>query len=195
MDVREWLQNTVDREPPDGDDCHGFPDFLQPDRYAEHHRGRQSQRRRRRGSSHSPPAVLRRAPKRKGKATSSQPATADQWHPVASATTSGHGTSDSASIADDRRERVRDPSPARIFERRARRKTRPDRYEPNPKKRKKDGHTGDQRKRKPKHRKTRQHNGDGARTNGLVQSFQLKNRPKNQRLTVSAVLCSSLQID
>ncbi|KAM3420141.1 hypothetical protein BST61_g3441 [Cercospora zeina] len=66
--------------------------------------------------------------------------------------------------------------------RRPRHKTRADCYETKPK-RKKARNIRDVKESKSKHRKSRR-TGDGTRTAGLVQSFQLKNRSNNNRLTL-----------
>jgi len=70
--------------------------------------------------------------------------------------------------------------PIKVYEKRARHKTKPDRYEYKPKK----GKEEHEPKKSKSKRQKRDRTADGARTTGIVQSFQLKNGPKSNRLTV-----------
>lgn len=80
--------------------------------------------------------------------------------------------------------RIQEPN-SKTYERRARHKTKPDRYESkkqNVRERKQRDDAGERkskRKRGQTHRK-----GDGKRTESLVQGFRLKNGPSHSRLTV-----------
>jgi hypothetical protein len=72
------------------------------------------------------------------------------------------------------------------YERRARHKTKPDRYEPKTTEKRQRKRDGSVEERKPKHKSRRVHRGgDGKRTESLVQGFRLKNGPSKSRLTVS----------
>lgn len=181
MDIGEWLQNTADREPPEEQDHPSLPDLprlqgrarrpaspvdqqkakrASGDRRSKGaHRGHHSREERNQQPSHSSSSDrIRHAAK----------------EAVASSSGSSSQKSDS-SVSEQVQE------PIRVFERRARRKTRPDRYQAKTKKVKED--RARKAGGKPKQRKSHR-NADGARTTGLVQSFQLKNGPKNNRLTV-----------
>lgn len=76
-------------------------------------------------------------------------------------------------------------APAKTYERRARHKTKADRYEPKAKKKKS---KQDERKEKPLAKRCKARRiGNGGRTADLVQKFTLKNGPpKDRRLTVSS---------
>jgi len=176
MDVRRWLENTADRAPPDQREHEGIADFLRP--HAEpvpEDRGPKYRRKRKRASSDSsliqprhldhvrqPPAEHDRRP-------------ASDVQVAARPATSLHGSPSARSREAER--------PAKTYERRARHKTRPDRYEPKPKKPGKEREKRTTVKRSEPRRARK--GGDGERTTGLVQSFQTKNRPKSSRLTVS----------
>ena len=182
MDVRAWLQNTADREPPDEEDRAGFPDYLQPERYTadEHTRVNQSKRKR---ASSEPPSVQRRPSRGRHGGHEECVSSSDHVRNVHTATASS-----SSSSSGERRESSPDRRFNRTFERRARHKTKEDRYEPKAKKRRKEHESRKDRKAKEKSKSKRRkshRSGDGARTAGLVTSFQLKDRPKNNRLTVS----------
>ena len=75
-------------------------------------------------------------------------------------------------------------APNKTYDKRARHKTRIDRYEPKTKKQKRERTTDKDKKSNQRRRKPRRKD-DGGRTIGLVQTFQLKNGPRNNRLTVS----------
>lgn len=164
MDIREWLQHTADREPPPDqtEDDRANPDFLRPQRREE---------------------LSSRRNYHKRKRVSSDPPDSDRLLPaeVASTSSSSADTCESSPSGRDG-----SSSPSKTYERRPRRKTRTDRYEPRSKKDKKPRHAHNVKDKKSKssRRKSRK-SADGARTSGLVQSFQLKSGSKNSRLTVS----------
>ncbi|KAK4628954.1 hypothetical protein CLAFUW4_07723 [Fulvia fulva] len=182
MDVRAWLQNTADREPPDEEDRAGFPDYLRPDRYTAEGHTLVHQSKRKRASSEPHSAQKRPSRGRRG----------GQARPAAPDSSPGHGPeprTDTASSSSSSREERRESSPDRrfnrTFERRARHKTKEDRYEPKAKKWRKEHESRKDHKSKSKSKRRQSHrSGDGARTAGLVTSFQLKDRPKNNRLTL-----------
>lgn len=185
MDVRAWLQNTADREPPDEEDRAGFPDYLRPERYTteEHRHVNQSKRKR----ASSEPDRVQRHPSRGRHGGHERAAERDSSSDHVRGARSGT-TSSQSSSSDERREPSPDRRFNRTFERRARHKTKDDRYEPKAKKRRKEHESRKDRKAKEKSKSRRRkshRSGDGTRTAGLVTSFQLKDRPKNNRLTVS----------
>lgn len=181
MDIRQWLQNTADREPPDEGIETGFPAFLQPEPNAAQPLRRSRQKRKR--ASSDPPVPTHRPSHKSRRAvrpSSSVPARPSEREPIAKCSRS---SSSSSSEGQQSTVSSRPRVSTEKFARRARRKTRPERYESKPKQRKKEPKS--RREKKPESRRRSSHrNGDGARTTGLVQSFHLKNGPKNQRLTV-----------
>lgn len=177
MDIQKWLENTADREPPDGtsDDLH-IPDFLPPDRIRPSRVGATYRHKRKRASTDSSIIAPRPDSHRNAKAPvrSSSP---DHVRGAEDAATGSQSAESSDTTTTHR-------APAKTYEKRPRHRTRPDRYEPKAKKRKQDREGRKEREAKQKRRKSHR-SGDGGRTAGLVQSFQLKNGPKNNRLTVS----------
>ncbi|EME79134.1 uncharacterized protein MYCFIDRAFT_79743 [Pseudocercospora fijiensis CIRAD86] len=175
MDIREWLQNTADREPPDEHDHPGFPEFLKPQQNANLQNVRTKHRlKRKRASSDPPGGVQGKARLKWVQAASSS----DHVRLAHEDTASSHSTSNSsqsrnASVSAFAR------LPVKSYERRARHKTKPDRYDAKIKKPRKDHEKKDKSKRRKSHR-----SGDGARTAGLIQSFQLNHGLKNERLTL-----------
>lgn len=180
MDIQRWLENTADREPPDQQDHPTIPDFLQPHREPEKP-ARKYRRKRKRASSDSSILEL-------------QHHHHHQSRPINHAHSSDGFRAADHSVARSRiwqssqdAELDADQAPAKTYERRARHKTRPDRYEPKANMHSKRRESRESRGARPKRRKSHR-SGDGGRTTGLVQSFQLKNGPKNNRLTVSCLL-------
>ena len=190
MDIHEWLAATADRAEPNPSDDHRIPEELRahplpPARVQGMGRSYRRKKRKRASSDSSiiaprpttrprAQAVPRSLPSERARSAES----ADQ-----ASQNSGH-SSPSAS-----------PSPVHIpdksYGRRSRHKTRLDRYEPKPKKQK-DNHDAHKDKKSGKKKRRKSHrSGDGGRTAGLVQSFQLKNGPKNNRLTVCVTLAAS----
>ncbi|KAF7186242.1 hypothetical protein HII31_12428 [Pseudocercospora fuligena] len=178
MDIREWLQNTADREPPDEHDHPGFPEFFKPQQSANLPNVRTKHRSKRKRASSDPPGRAQVKARVKRNQTASHSSSSDHVRLADEDTDSSHSTSNS-SHSRDASVSARDRLPVKSFERRARHKTRPDRYEPKIKKPRKDREKKD----KSKRRKGRR-SGDGARTAGLIQSFQLNHGPRNERLTL-----------
>lgn len=174
MDIGRWLECTADRAPPDPSSDHNIPEALrshcvEPDRVGRgYHHGK---KRRLSNSSVIAPINAWRAEEPAHSQLSQ-----DVRHHTARALPQSPGRLHSTHSALD------DVPTTKTYEKRARHKTRPDRYEHKTRKQEKER---DARKEsKPKRRKSHR-SGDGHRTTGLVQSFQLKNGPKNNRLTVS----------
>ncbi|KXT04976.1 hypothetical protein AC578_10333 [Pseudocercospora eumusae] len=160
MDIREWLQNTADREPPD-----------------EHDHSRFTRPKRKRASS-DPPARAQGKARLKRHQTASHSSSSDHVRLAGEDTDSSRSTNNSTHSRNTSVS-ARDRLPVKSYERRARHKTRPDRYDPKIKKPRKDREKKDKSKRRKSHR-----SGDGARTAGLIQSFQLNHGLKNERLTL-----------
>jgi hypothetical protein len=171
MDIRVWLQNTVDREPPDARDGGATPHHPQPqlgeaDAIRTWHR-----RKRRPASSDASHGALRspRRTKHRHRHTGAPPSDARARSPEDSHRHSGG----------DGRNRMSSREPvSRPFERRARHKTRPERYEHTS--RDKSNPHGE------KNVSVRKHNrrGIGVRTTELLDRYQPNNGPVNGRLTV-----------
>lgn len=201
MDIHRWLQDTTDRAPPG--DAHEYvpPTFQDPPSVANILDQEYRRKRRRRASDSSiiAPQIVRRQPRghrrtvthgelfgrsrRAGQKASESGS--ESWHG-----SSRGDTRDAESTVSAER------LPAKAYERRARYKTKADRYEPKSGKKKKSKQTDDYRDRgrdaKHVRRKSRR-NGDSGRSAGIVQSFQLKNGPKNRRLTVSDLAETALR--
>jgi len=177
MDITQWLENTADRVPPDQEVDLGFPEFLQAHDEPEHVT-RKYRRRKKRASSDSSIIEPRREHHQRGKAANYAHSSGEVRGADHAIARSRSSHSYASSEPDPQTTRVK------IYEKRARHKTKPDRYEPNSKKRRKEREAREDGRSRPKRRKSHR-SGDGGRTTGLVQSFQLKNGPKNSRLTVS----------
>ncbi|KAK5124155.1 hypothetical protein LTR85_001858 [Meristemomyces frigidus] len=176
MDIRQWLENTADRAPPDQEVQLDWPASLQP---------------------HSEPGQLTRKYRRKRKRASSDSSIIEARHPhhnrVKAAddahSSDGIVSADRAaarprsSLSSQRSRSAQREAPVKTYEKRARHKTKPDRYEPKSKKHRKVRDTREDERSRPRRRKSHR-SGDGGRTTGLVQSFQLKTGPKNSRLTL-----------
>lgn len=175
MDIQKWLQATTDRAPPEKSDAVDAPNFigslraqLEPDS----HQYRSKRKRREPSDSSVIPqdyskdhAKARKRPKRRQDDKTSE---SDLYQPRTSDTRPEKSTLSE--------------TPSKTYKRRPRHKTKPDRYEPKTRKPKKDR---EPRTRKNAERKRRRsHRNDGERTTGLIQSFQLKNGSKNNRLTL-----------
>ncbi|KAK3657117.1 hypothetical protein LTR56_002631 [Elasticomyces elasticus] len=168
--IQQWLQNTADREPPD---------------QTEHH-----------AQEHAPAETeqLGKKYRRKRKRASSDSSLLQARHSHLDRVKSAHRASSSGGLRDathdhPRRDREqsqesarshREEAPRKSYEKRARHKTKADRYEPKSKNQHKDR---DEPKTGSKRRKSHR-SGDGGRTTGLVQSFQLKDGPQKSRLTL-----------
>lgn len=186
MDIQQWLAATTDRAPPQPSDDHHIPDAFRahphphsPDRQLP--RGRSYRRKKRTGASSDSSLI----PPRRADRGVGQPAAcslpSERGRPVRS---SGRGSDRSRSVSTSAFASLSpEPAPEKTYERRPRHKTRPDRYEPRSKKQK--GHHDVRKEKKSGKKRRKSHRGgDGGRTAGLVQSFQLRNGPKNSRLTV-----------
>ncbi|KAK5677929.1 hypothetical protein LTS10_009812 [Elasticomyces elasticus] len=167
--IQQWLQNTADREPSD-----------QPEHAQQHAPGETEQlgkryrRKRKRASSDS--SLL-------------QPRHSHRDHAKSAQRASSSGGLRDAAHDYPRRDREqsqgsarshREEAPRKSYEKRARHKTKANRYEPKSKNQHKDR---DEPKTGSKRRKSHR-SGDGGRTTGLVQSFQLKDGPQKSRLTL-----------
>lgn len=182
MDIHSWLQTTADRQPPDEEEHPGIPDFLKPQGPPEAKR-RERHRTRKRPSSEPPSSERHHHHRKRHRAatwSSSRPDHARKLQPSA---TGSHSSSHASHRRHVRSATDQKAVPDESFERRARHKTRPDRYEAKPKQRSDGRRAHDKRKSKSKGRKSRQ-NGDIAKATGMIQSFQLKNGRKDKRLTV-----------
>lgn len=176
MDIQHWLENIEYRAPPDEQDELGMPAFLQP-RCDTGHPIRKYRRKRKRESSDS--SIIR-------------PQQANHGHRQAAicAFSPVHGSHSAARSQSPQGSRSRCISRHAVhelahkkYEKRARYKTRPDHYDVKPPKRCRRRDTRSERERR-RLRHQSHRSGDGHRTTGLVQSFHLKNGPKNHRLTV-----------
>ena len=173
MDIAQWLAATTDRAPPDrelGDHIPPVTDHPQA-KDGGRRAGRSYRRKRHRASSDSSLVVPNPTNHERGQAATRSVAS-EAVRPAESTDGGAGHSSRSPSIH----------APPKTYERRARHKTRADRYEPKPKKRQ-ENHA----RKKPSQKRRKSHrSGDGGRTAGLMQSFQLKNGPQNQRLTVGS---------
>jgi hypothetical protein len=185
MDIQGWLQGTADRAPPNPSDEVDLCAFGSPTQSVEATDVKRYYKRKRATSDSSIIAVQQRTDRR-GKADD-RPANATRLRAEDVSVTQSHAASRyrrprPQEHGEDGSVQTLDRNP---YEKRARRKTKPDRYEPkkqNASERKQRDDTGERksrRKRKQAHR-----SGDGKRTESLVQRFKLKNRPSNSRLTV-----------
>jgi hypothetical protein len=185
MDIHAWLQTTADREPPDphSDDHRAEPGAL-------HHKAddtrptRKSHRRRQRASSETPLSAAPRHSRRKQPIAPARPSSSAHVQRRAGPESLSSGSTSSSSSSRQSPHAQPPKAHERTFEKRARHKTKPDRYDHKAKRRKE---TSGARKRNDEPRTKRRNSrrsGDGTATAGLVQSFQLKNGPKHNRLTV-----------
>ena len=178
MDITQWLQETAGRAPPDRSDEINIPDFLRPHHRAGDKPSRSYRRKRKRASSDSSVIAPKLINHLHNKATTRSLSPAHIRNAHDTATVSQHSQhSQSHRIAQGH-------APTKTYEKRARHKTKADRYEPKVKKPRKERDSKHDSKSNQKRRKSHR-SGDGERTMGLVQSFQLKEGPKKNRLTVS----------
>lgn len=189
MDIHRWLQDTTERARPGEireDPPPAFQDTPSVAGSKKYHRKR---RRRASDSSIIAPQVVRHQ-------STDLRRTATHAELLGNTRRAGQNASrsDSESWHESSRDSARDGEstvsakalPAKTYERRARHKTKADRYDPKAGKRKKSKQKDEDRGRVAKNvRRKSYRSGDGGQTAGLVQSFQLKNGPKNNRLTVS----------
>lgn len=186
MDIQGWLQGTADRAPPNPSDEVDPRAFGPPTQNIEATDAKRYHKKRKRATSDSSIIAVQQWTDRRGKADD-RPANATRLRPADVSVTQSHSASRHRrprpqEHGEDGSVQTLDRNP---YERRARRKTKPDRYESkkqNARERKQRDDPGERkskRKRKQSHR-----SGDGKRTENLVQGFKLKNRPSNSRLTV-----------
>ena len=188
MDIQGWLEGTAHRAPPNSShalEAPSAPSFIQPARDIQAAAAAGYRRKRHRDTSDSSIIAPQQRAGHRGKA-GSRSGNAGKDRNVSRPVS----RSDSAHRHHPRRAFHQEPvqvgriqqSALKTYERRARHKTKPDRYEPKPRQRKggeqQRHHSGD-RKAKKKHRTH-----DGKRTEDLVQGFRLKNGPSKSRLTV-----------
>lgn len=182
MDIQQWLVATAHRAPPPPSDDHHMPHAAWERTHSqdqEQWQGRFYRRKRKRASSDSS-IIAQRAPR----ATARNRTAAPRSLPSERARSAISAESRSQQSYSSRHgPGSPETAPSKTYERRPRHKTRADRYEPKQRKRKGDQDARNERKSGNKRRKSHR-SGDGGRTVGLVQSFQLKNGPKNNRLTV-----------
>lgn len=185
VDIRRWLAATDDRAPPpgSGDHCISGSHTLWADAHTqdrgEDRRGRIYRQKRRARASSDSSIIATREPKR---ADLSRADDAAGSLPSVRARSASHAESSEWERGTGGRSESTEAVPQKTYERRLRHKTRPDRYEPKQKRQK--GDEGARREKKSRKRRKSHRSGDGGRTAGLVQSFQLKNGPKGNRLTV-----------
>jgi hypothetical protein len=187
MDIQGWLQDTADRAPPNPSDEVDAPAV------GRHTQGGEAttaicyrRKRRRTGSESSIIAPQRRTDYRsKAEDRSAYAARDRSADGLVSGSLSASRHRRPRSQERDMNSRIKQPEP-KTYERRARHKTKADRYEPKKQdtKGRKQRDDADERKSKRKGSRARR-GGDGKRTESLVQGFRLKNGPSNSRLTVS----------
>jgi hypothetical protein len=179
MDIRSWLQHTVDRASPNA------PELERPDTVKSPHTSPDRNVRRR--QKYCSKRKREHRPLRSSQVQS-------HTHKFQESSDNNTSAVEERSItrspqADNRnREHASDSAIGAIslrgpYDRRARRKTRPDRYEPVPKQAPKAAVKKMERRSKRTGQKERRAK-DGARTRALVQSFEMRNGPKKKRLTV-----------
>ncbi|KAK3719063.1 hypothetical protein LTR37_004627 [Vermiconidia calcicola] len=174
MDIGAWLAATADRAPPDASSEHNVPEVRRPGNEGSERLGRNYRHKRKRPSSDS--SIIAPGHRNHQHARASfHSETVDRE--AADAVGSRRSESSRSS------HKTAEGPPAKTYERRARHKTKPDRYEPKAKKQRKERHGQKDRKSKQNRRQSHR-TGDGSRTTGLVQSFQLKKGPRNNRLTL-----------
>lgn len=194
MDVHHWLQGTTDRAPPDPShsDEAQLPAFLRAPSNTElthtHTAAKRYRRKRKRSLSDS--SII--APKPVGLQPRSRDRAATHRSRAHPRGTSRLIANEPVSVAGSDRdsgehsvdvEAIEQPQPLQTsYERRPRHKTKADRYERKVRKERKqrDDHDG----KVTSNRRKSHRSGDGGHTAELVQSFKLKNGPKNNRLTV-----------
>lgn len=185
MDIQGWLQHTTDRAPPVPSDDFALA-FGRPIQGIEATTAIPRRRTRKRAASDSSIIAPQRRSDHQGKADH-RPAIAARNRPVeAIVSRSNSASRHPRSVSQEHvtEDRAKRPG-AKTYERRARHKTKPDRYDPQKQKvraRKQRDNVGEQ---KTKGKRSRLHRGgDGKRTEKLVQGFQLKNKSSKTRLTV-----------
>lgn len=190
MDIQGWLQGTVDRAPPNPSDEVDVPVFGPLTPIIKATNSKRYSRKRKRAASDSSVISLQQWAEHRGKAND-RSANATRVRSVDVSVTQSQSASryrHPRSQEHGADGRVQAPDP-KSYDRRARRKTKPDRYES-----KKEDVRGrklreDAGERECKCKRTRANRGgDGKRTESLVQGFRLKNKPSNSRLTVRRLI-------
>ncbi|KAI7155311.1 hypothetical protein KC349_g7071 [Hortaea werneckii] len=183
MDIGQWLDDTADREPPDGDVPPGSLQLPNPQNLPTRHARRNRPKRKRASSDSSiivpPHSHSKRGCRRPRVQTHSSTPSAVEY--ACDAEDAGADAYSSSALGDPKS--TVDAVHEHAYTRRARHKTNPDRYEPKSKKQKREPKARNDSRSRPRHRKSHR-SGDGGRPTGLVQSFQLKNGPKGGRLTL-----------
>ena len=177
MDIQKWLEATADRVSVNGSDVVDVPGFAKLGPKDAQRIGQLYRHKRKHASSDGSFLEPRLVKNRNTKARQHSP-------PLGHSQKTGIeevSQSNSKSVSS---RSIRHKVPQKTYERRARHKTRPDLYEPKVKKQRQEHDAQKESKTKQKRRKSHR-SGEGHRTTRLVQSFQLKNGPKNNRLTVS----------
>lgn len=190
MDIQGWLQGTADRAPPNPSDEVNAPAFGHPIQGIEATTAIRYRRKRKRAASDSSIIAPQQWPGHRGKADDRSAHAArdrpldERVSPSNSASRNRRPRSEEHGM-DDHAER----SALRTYERRARHKTKPDRYESKKKttgERKQRDDAGERKSKRKRSKALR--GGDGKRTESLVQGFRLKNGPSNSRLTVGHLI-------
>ncbi|RMZ05909.1 hypothetical protein D0860_05758 [Hortaea werneckii] len=192
MDIRRWLDDTADREPPDADVPPGSLQLSNPQNLPVRPPPRRNRRKRQRASSDSsiivPPQCHSKRSRRQPRvqAHSSTPSAVENACGAEDAGADAY----SSSALDDPKPSV-DAVHEHAYTRKARHKTNPGHYEPKSRKQRRELKARNDSRSRPRHRKSHR-SGDGGRATGLVQSFQLKNGPKGGRLTLKPEITTGL---
>lgn len=177
MDVQSWLENTADRTSPDQPKAAYSPHFAQSQ--LKKRNSPRSHHTRRRASSTS----LQLVPKQEAQLQTAAVSCSKRRSHGYVTDPNDEGTQSFVSKRSS--DRVLCPAPKKSYAKRARHKTRPDRYEAKHKRREDESVLARKDETSRKRRKTRPR-GDGARTSGLVENFRLNNGSREKRLTVSS---------
>jgi len=186
MDIQGWLQDTADRAPPNPSDEVDARAFGPTAQGFEATNSRRYRPKRKRANSDSSIIAPQKKADLRGKADD-RPANATRGrradvNVTQSNSSSRHHRPRPQDHGTDGGGQTSDP---KTYERRARHKTKPDRYESkkqNVRARKENDDAGVP---KPKRKRSQAHRrDDGNRTESLVQGFKLKSGPSNSRLTV-----------
>lgn len=195
MDIQGWLLGTTDRAPPDPSDGLAIQTstFLPPASVEQrYHRKRQRETS---DSSILAPRCLSNERSKKDQAGRDVGKTGNRRHvnlPVVARPDSANLHDRSLSTAKTNVVADRDKQAlAKPYEKRARHKTKADRYEPKGRRGGEKRERGGRDDRKSGRKRDRvRRGGDGKRTEPLIQGFKPKNGPKNSRLTVSLPISS-----
>jgi hypothetical protein len=188
MDIQGWLQGTADRAPPNPSDEPDALDFLQSAQGVETTKATRYHRKRQRAATDSSIIAPQQKAGNRSKAGGQSAGVGRGRHvhkqPSQSESASRGEPSRPLSQERGRNARLEQPD-TKTYERRARHKTKHDRYEPKTTEKGQQKRAGNRDERKPKKKSRRAHRGgDGKRTESLVHGFRLKNGPSKSRLTV-----------